>query len=272
MIATDQQRLIEESGAQFCLDDLTPNERRILEDDLSLAARIQQARLPGKDVSFPGWEVHYHYSPAGLLSGDYCDFFETDGCLFFMLGDVSGKGVAASMLVSHLHALFRSLAGGPLDHMVEAANLIFCRAALPCQFATLVVGRLARDGSTELVGAGHLPVLHLTRAGIETQISNGVPLGLSPASRFPVQRFSLGLGEGLLMFSDGLTEANNRQGELLGLPRVVAMAEKHRLIRPRALISECLSDLLEFTEGTKPADDLTLLMIRKRRGRIGFGT
>jgi RNA polymerase-binding transcription factor DksA len=97
-IETD--RLLADPLLQFCLDDLTHDERRALESDLTLAARIQQALLPNQDFSPVGWQVHYHYAPAGLVSGDYCDLFESKSGLLFLLGDVSGKGIAASMLMS----------------------------------------------------------------------------------------------------------------------------------------------------------------------------
>ena len=156
---------------QFCLDDLTSEERRALESDLALAARIQQTLLPPREFSPVGWQIRYHYAPAGLVSGDYCDLFESKGALLFLLGDVSGKGVAASMLMSHLHATFRSLADAdlPLDRMVEAANRIFSESTMAGQFATLVVGRASRDGAVELVSAGHLPLLHLS--GAETEVA-----------------------------------------------------------------------------------------------------
>src|SRR5438309_5390308 len=128
-----------------------------------------------------------------MVSGDYCDLFETDGGLLLMLGDVSGKGVAASMLMSHLHATFRSLAEGglPLDRLVEDANRIFCESTLAGQYATLVVGRAASDGSVEFISAGHLPVLHIHGAGTTARDSTGVPLGMFCNTRFPVHRLTL---------------------------------------------------------------------------------
>ena len=124
----EAERLLTDPLVRFCLDHLTSAEQRALESDLSLAARIQRALLPKLGLAPLGWGVRYHYQPAGMVSGDYCDLLETEGGLLFMIGDVSGKGVAASMLMSHLHATFRSLAeaGLPLDHLVEGSNLIFC--------------------------------------------------------------------------------------------------------------------------------------------------
>jgi hypothetical protein len=117
----EPDRLLADPLVQFCLEHLTRDEQRALESDLSLAAQIQRRLLPEPGLAPTGWQVRYHYQPAGMVSGDYCDLLETDDGLLFMLGDVSGKGVAASMLMSHLHATFRSLteAGLPLDRMVE---------------------------------------------------------------------------------------------------------------------------------------------------------
>ncbi len=186
----EKERLLADPLVRFCLDHLTSAEQRALESDLSLAARIQRALLPKPGLAPAGWHVRFHYQPAGMVSGDYCDLLETDSGLLFMLGDVSGKGVAASMLMSHLHATFRSLAeaGLPLDRMVEDANRIFCESTLAGQYATLVVGRAAHDGSVEFVSAGHLPLLHMNVDGATSKDSTGVPLGMFCNTRFPVHR------------------------------------------------------------------------------------
>jgi len=250
---------------QFCLDHLTSAEQRALESDLSLAARIQRALLPKPGLAPVGWDVRYHYQPAGMVSGDYCDLFETDGGMLLMLGDVSGKGVAASMLMSHLHATFRSLAEGglPLDRMVEDANRIFCESTLAGQFATLVVGRVTQDGSVEFVNAGHLPVLHIHGDGVTPKDSTGVPLGMFCTTRFPVHRLTLARGDTLFLYTDGLTEAQNRAGAEYGLHRIRTLAARHTRVEAAGLISECLEDLLSFREGLKQTDDLTLLAIRR---------
>jgi sigma-B regulation protein RsbU (phosphoserine phosphatase) len=263
--AIEAERLLADPLVRFCLDHLTTAEQRALESDLSLAARIQRALLPKPGLTPKGWDVRYHYQPAGMVSGDYCDLFETDGGLLFMLGDVSGKGVAASMLMSHLHATFRSLAeaGLPLDRMVEDANRIFCESTLAGQFATLVVGRAAHDGSVEFVSAGHLPVLHIRGDGATPNDSTGVPLGMFCDTRFPVHRLALAHGDTLFLYTDGLTEARNRAGAEYGLQRIRALATRHTRIEPAGLISKCLEDLLSFGEGLKQTDDLTLLAVQR---------
>ncbi len=261
----EAERLLADPLLQFCLDDLTHEERRALESDLTLAARIQQGLLPPRDFSPDGWQIHYHYAPAGMVSGDYCDLFESKGSLLFLLGDVSGKGVAASMLMSHLHATFRSLADAdlPLDRMVEAANRIFAESTLAGQFATLVVGRASKDGAVELVSAGHLPLLHLGATDTKSQGATGVPLGMFAKTSFPVFRFSIAAGDSLLIYTDGLTESRNPAGEEYGIHRVKTVAGAHGKCAPSDLISHCLSDLHDFTAGTKQNDDLTLLAVQR---------
>ena len=263
--SVEPERLLADPLVRFCLDHLTSAEQRALESDLSLAARIQRALLPNLSLAPTGWDVRFHYQPAGMVSGDYCDLVEINGGLLFMLGDVSGKGVAASMLMSHLHATFRSLAeaGLPLDRMVEDANRIFCESTLAGQFATLIVGRAALDGSVEFVSAGHLPLLHLHGDGVAAKDSTGVPLGMFCNASFPVHRLTLAHGDTVFLYTDGLTEALNRDGQEYGLDRIRALVARHCGKAPYELISECLDDLLSFVEGSKLTDDLTLLVLRR---------
>ena len=261
----EKERLLADPLVRVCLDHLTTQEQRALESDLSLAANIQKGLLPPTELNAPGWQARYHYAPAGVVSGDYCDLLESDGGLLFILGDVSGKGVAASMLMSHLHATFRSLVRTnlSLQGMVEAANRIFSESTLAGQFATLVVGRAERNGSVDLVSAGHLPVLHLGGRGVASEGATGLPLGMFGNAHFPVHRLSLVKDEALLMYSDGLTEACNAESEEYGVHRVKQVAERHASAEPDLLITEYLSDLGRFTAGVKPADDLTLLVLRR---------
>jgi phosphoserine phosphatase RsbU/P len=261
----EKERLLTDPLLRFCLDHLTHEEQRALESDLALAARIQKGLLPPSQLRAAGWHVTYHYEPAGLVSGDYCDFLESDHGLLFLLGDVSGKGVAASMLMSHLHATFHSLARTtlPLEGMVEAANRIFSESTLAGQFATMVVGHASHDGSVDFVSAGHLPVLHLGSHGVKSEGATGVPLGMFGNTRFPVRKMILGSGDTLLLYTDGLTEARNAASEEYGVLRIQENARRRYGAAPDALIAGCLCDLRGFTAGAKFADDVTLLALNR---------
>src|SRR5262249_34547277 len=141
----DRPDLLANPLVRYCLCRLSPQQLDVLQNDLDLAGRIQAGLLPPPDVEAVGWQAHYRYEPAGPVSGDACDVLasaDRPGEVFFLLGDVSGKGVAASLLMSHLHAAFRSLLGTGLRiaEMVERANRLLVEQNLPTHYATLVAG------------------------------------------------------------------------------------------------------------------------------------
>jgi sigma-B regulation protein RsbU (phosphoserine phosphatase) len=261
----EADRLLCDPLLRFCLDHLSGDEQRALERDLTLAARIQRALLPPPDWSVAGWQARYHYQPAGLVSGDYCDLIESDGAFLFLLGDVAGKGVAASMLMSHLHATFRSLAGQhlPLQRLVELANRLFCDSTTAGQYATLVVGRAWPDGRVEYVSAGHLPLLHVSSAGVSAREATGVPLGMFCGTTFPVCELTLAPNDTLFLYTDGLTEIFNPAGDEYGMQRVESLAMRHAASRPEELLAACLAEMNSFSGGVKQKDDLTLLALRR---------
>ena len=150
--AIEPDRLRTDPLTRFCLDHLTARDQRALQRDLELASRVQRELLPKPDVRLDGWEVAYHYQPAGPVSGDYCDFVGADsGDVYFFLGDVAGKGVAAAILMSHMSAMLRTLisVGLPLDQLMERASRVFCESTLPAHYAAgLRAGfRVGRDRS-----------------------------------------------------------------------------------------------------------------------------
>src|SRR5262245_27122172 len=108
----DEKDLVLNPLMRYCLCNLSPEQQRALESDIGLARRIQAALLPQQDVRVAGWDVHYRYEPQGPVSGDYCDLLTRQNHsseVIFLVGDVSGKGLAASLLMAHLNASFRSL-------------------------------------------------------------------------------------------------------------------------------------------------------------------
>ena len=190
-------RLICDPLARFCLDHLTRHERTALERDLELAARVQQELLPSQSLETSSWHVCYRYEPAGVVSGDYCDVIDAgEAGLYFMVGDVSGKGVAASMLMTHLHAMFRTLisVGLSLQSMLEHASRVFSESTLPNQYATLVCGRALANGSIEITNAGH-PAPLIVKQGTVDMLGTSIFLfGLFCEQQFTVSELHLYLG------------------------------------------------------------------------------
>lgn len=261
----EAERLLCDPLVRFCLDHLSEQDQRALERDLLLAAGIQRGLLPRENWSAHGWNANIHYQPASVVSGDYCDLIESEDAFLFLLGDVAGKGVAASMLMSHLHATFRSLAGRGLGlrAMVEHANRLFCESTLAGQYATMVVGYAWPDGRVEYVSAGHLPVLHLSESGIAAKESTGVPFGMFCTTDFPVCQLRLSRGDKLFLYTDGLTEIFNSAGDEFGLRRVQALAAKHLNDDPKLLVSDCLHEMKGFSAAAKQNDDLTIMVLQR---------
>ncbi len=261
----EADRLLCNPLLRFCLDHLSQDEQRALERDLALAAGIQRALLPRPDWEVGGWKARYHYQPSNLVSGDYCDLVESNGSFLFLLGDVAGKGVAASMLMSNLHGTFRTLASQhlPLCELVSHANRLFCDSTTAGQFATMIVGSAHPDGKVEYVSAGHLPLLHVSASGVSSLESTGVPLGMFCTTNFPVRQLTLAPRDKLLLYTDGLTEVFNSAGDEFGLGRVHSLAKRHVASQPEEMLSACLDEIRNFSSSAKQTDDLTLLVLHR---------
>ena len=260
----ETDRLITDPLTRFCLDHLTRNQQRALEEDLVLAARIQKGLLPSPHLQVSGWDVAYHYEPAGLVSGDYCDLVtEPSGGFYFMLGDVTGKGVAASMLMVHLQATFRTLIpmGLPLRDLVERASRVFCESTLPTHYATLVCGRARASGEVEVCNAGHPPPLLLRQHDVLPIQPTGLLLGAFCDEKFATSRVLLAPGETILLYTDGLSEARNDSGGMYGAERILDLAHRGQGSTPRDLIDLCLKDLAAFRKNAQAGDDLTIMVV-----------
>lgn len=262
----EPERLLADPLAQFCLDHLTPAEHRALEADLELASKIQRGLLPEMSLSHGDWQVASHYASAGVVSGDYCDLVKSGiGDLYFMVGDVSGKGVAASMLMAHLHAMFRTLISLdlPLQQIVERASRVFCESTMSSHYATLVCGRAGRGGEIEICNAGHLPPLLIDRDTVKGVEASGLPLGMFCDERFETRRLQLGPGDALLLYTDGISEAQDETGAEYGRPRLAELCRRFHTLTPPALISACLEDLAVFRAKAPQKDDQTIQVIQR---------
>jgi sigma-B regulation protein RsbU (phosphoserine phosphatase) len=262
--SVESDRLLADPLVQYCLDHLTRLQRAALQRDLDLASQVQRNLLPQNDLRVGGWETSYHFAPVGPVSGDYCDLIQSDGQLLFLLGDVSGKGVAASMVMAQLHALFRSLTGMclPLGQIVTHVNRFFCESALAGQYATLVCGLAKPTGEVEIHNAGHCPAIVVGQSGAYSIESSGLPLGMFLETEFAATRVQLETGDTLFLYTDGLSEASNESGEY-GVDRVMTLVRGQAARQPAEMIAACLEDVRAFTTGGQGFDDLTMLAVRR---------
>jgi sigma-B regulation protein RsbU (phosphoserine phosphatase) len=266
--SVESERLIADPLTRVCIDHLTPRQQRALEEDLELASQIQTGLLPKSTQKIDGWEVAYHYQPAGPVSGDYCDLISgEDQTLHFVLGDVSGKGVAASMLMAHLHAMFRTLISInlPLDQMVERASRVFCESTLPTQYATLACGRANTAGEVEICNAGHLPPILIQDGTVTSIAATGLPVGVFCSESFTCNQIQMNKGDTLFLYTDGLSESVDGTGNEYGAERLAQLLKENNHLPPDAIVSLCRQELLTFAGGQPPRDDLTVMAIRRTK-------
>lgn len=250
--------------AKTCLSCLTPQQISELEDDLDRAWLIQGEFLPKQNLKFNGWEVSYHYQPAGPVSGDYCDLVSTDdGDLYFMIGDVAGKGVAASLLMSRLHAIFRSLigAGSTVSDLVARANHLFADTTMRPYYATLVCGVAKPTGEVEICNAGHCPPLHLHNGDIVSLPATGLPVGMFCQETYDSISLKLEKGDRLLLYTDGVSEARDLSGTEYGDTRLTSMLRANRELQASALVSRLVEDVRGFAASQQVTDDMTVMAI-----------
>ena len=231
-----------------------------MNQELELAREIQRSLLPATilgNFSVTGVNV-----PARQLSGDFYDYFTIkDGRVVFCLGDVSGKGTNAAILMAKTCSLFRCLGKHIHDsrRLMSMINAEVCETSTRGMFVTMVAGIYdPKSGQVQMVNAGHLPALLVHgKERINAYDSQALPLGIDPEATFEAVDFCLD-GGSLYMFSDGLTEAlvNNEQ---LGLRGLIALLVESAGCRPRKRIETVISRF--NTGGVTPQDDLTLLLI-----------
>ena len=273
----DDRELLDNPLATYCLCDLSDAQQRMLERDLELAWRIQASLLPPASLSAAGWDAHYRYQPLGTIGGDYCDLLpQSAGAadyLYFLMGDVAGKGVAAALLMSHLSATVRSLvrAGAGLDELMLEANRTLRKYSPEAHYMTLVGGRARSDGRVEILNAGHTAPIVLRKNRSESISSTAPPIGLfdrttdSDAGLDGPQVVELALepGDTILLYTDGLTEASNAQEEDYGSARLMQLGARLRGSDPTRLVAECLKDLKTFLGGAPRSDDLAVMALRR---------
>ena len=250
---------------KICLSHLDRQQQRALETDLDYAGQIQRGLLPENNVNLNGWDFSYHYRPAGIVSGDFCDMIPIGNDSFaFVLGDVSGKGVSASLMVSHLHALIRSLLsfGLPVNEIVKKANGLFRDKVISSNYATLVFGIVSSNGEVELCIAGHNPPLLAHNGQVTSLKATGIPVGLFRNTDYGVHKLQLDKGDFILLYSDGLTEASVGTEEY-GEERLCSQINNLIKHGPQELINDLLLDHKKFLNNNQPGDDITVAVLRR---------
>lgn len=254
---------------KVCLECLSDKERDALQHDLDVAAQIQARLLPARNFSFGRWQIHYHYEPLGAVSGDHIDLIRpgrTGAALHFLFGDVAGKGVAASLLMANLQALFRSLVSQelPLDEIMGRANRLFFDSTAANSYVTLVAGRLDSGGRLEYVNAGHNPPLLVRDGSVLPLNAKTLPFGLETGTRYEPEGLLLQPDDSLFLYTDGLSETLDKTGLEYGSIRIERALDNLRGQAARNMVESILIDVRSFQNGAQRVDDLSAMAIRWR--------
>jgi len=261
----EPERLLMDPLLTVCLDHLNHHQKKALEQDLELAIKIQRNLLPQNNLTVNGWNFSYVYNPVGTVSGDFCDFIKLgNDAVLFALGDVSGKGISASLMMSHLNALIRSLLSFdlPVNEIVTRVNRLFCESSLSTHYATMVFGKAYNDGKVELCIAGHNPPLLIQDGKVQTIIATGVPVGLFCESEYELSSINLLKGDSLILYTDGLTEASINEIEY-GEERLKQLLEKSIGLNAKSLLNSIINDQKSFIKNSPLFDDVTVSVISK---------
>jgi phosphoserine phosphatase RsbU/P len=263
---------METSLKQYIVDlrETTAAKERI-ESELSIARDIQMSILPKLFPAFPDrpeFDVYATVKPAREVGGDFYDFFFLDDDhLFFVLGDVSGKGIPASLFMAVTTAFLRATAvhGVAPDDVLARVNTKLCVGNDTCMFVTVFCGILnIRDGETFCADAGHNPPLLISNSdGVEfVHAPKSAALGVFEDMIYRDYRFILKPGDKLFLYTDGVTEATNVQDQLYSEERLKAdLVELHDR-SPEEIIKQMLSRIDDFARGTPQADDITMLVLK----------
>jgi sigma-B regulation protein RsbU (phosphoserine phosphatase) len=245
-------------------------EKERLEREMQLAADIQRRILPRGAPQVPGYELVGWNRPARQIGGDYYDLFQRqDGQVGLVVGDVSGKGMPAALMVSTLHSALHLLLDqvGIGPSLLEMLNRHVFESSASNKFITLLLAELEPEsGRLTYLNAGHNPALllrHSAAADLVELGASGLPIGVLAGSRFLAREVTLEPGDLLCIYSDGITEAESAANEEFGTERLLALLREHR-DRPLAEVLEAVqSSTGSFSAGLPQGDDQTLVLLRR---------
>jgi len=248
------------------LDERIQRER--MERELELATEIQQRFQPSAPPKLDGYEFQGISFSCYEIGGDYYDFIPRESHnMIVALGDVSGKGTAAALLMSSLHAAIHAQvsANRDLAEMISSVNRYLADNTPANRFVTLFIAELdPTNGVLRYINAGHNPPLIGRASGMIEQLSSGgFPLGILPMAEFEVGETRLGNGESLIVYSDGVSEANNLNEEEFGLDRLTEVVRRNLSASAAGMRDKVESALSSFTQTAPANDDITLVIVKR---------
>ena len=243
-------------------------EKKVIEAELEKAAKIQKNLLLQTTPAYNGYSLHTFQEQCKMVGGDLFDIYELpDGRLLFLVADVSGKGMGASLLMSNILAAFRILYDDPNFNLVKAVKQVskqLVTYSKPELFATLFIGTIDNKTHTlSYVNAGHNPPVLLKKSGEVSYLQpSGIMIGAFDFADWTEDKISMDDSDMLLVFTDGVVEAD-KYGELYGDDRLEVLVKKMTDLSPKHIVDGIVKDVLEFVLDSPRSDDITMLVLKR---------
>ena len=240
-------------------------EKAKMEQEMRIAAEIQQALLPRAGHAGPFFRTAASSLPCRSIGGDFYDYVDLPtGAFGFALGDVAGKGPPAALLSAMMQGIFaaQAAASDTPSQTIARVNQALYKRGIESRFVTLMYGTLEPDGRLTYCNAGHNPPLVVGPGGLRRLEVGGPIVGLFEAASFEEETVQLSPGDVLLVFSDGVSEALSADGEEYGEARIIATANRHPAATPSDMLEALFADVRVFTKGAPQSDDITALVLR----------
>ena len=242
-------------------------EKARMEQEMRIAAEIQQALLPKAGRSGVFFKAAAASLPCRSIGGDFYDYVDlSNGSLGFALGDVAGKGPPAALLSAMMQGIFAAQAASsdPPSQTVSRVNLALYRRGIESRFVTLMYGALYPDGRLQYCNAGHNPPLVVGPTDFRRLERGGPIVGLFEGATYEEETVTLTVGDWLIVYSDGVSEALSAEGEEYGEARILTCVRKNLDMEPQALLESLFADVRDFARGAAQSDDITAMVLRFR--------
>lgn len=245
-------------------------EKRLMDEEMRTAGRIQQRLLPSEPPAVPGFTLAGSNRACRIVGGDYYDFVVTPGGVWFVIGDVSGKGVTAALIMSSLQSAFRiflKMNYSAPGELVASINAALKETIPDTKFVSLIAGRLdPSTGVIEFTNAGHPPPLLIRRDAVERVGNTDLLVGLFPGATYRTQKFTLDPGEALVLFTDGADECTSADGVELGVAGVIGLVESLWDTNAAKISDELRAGVIRHAGSAMDlTDDLTSVVIARDR-------
>ena len=242
-------------------------DKLLAHDELKAGRAIQEAMRPQKRTELEGWDIFLYSQSANEVGGDLVNCLNiNEDHTGFMVGDVSGKGLGAALLMAQLQASVEALIAHipKLPQLVVQLNKLYCREDLQQNFISFILLQAAANkGRIDYVNAGHLPPMIISKGRVTEMEKGSLALGLSPTTKYKQESIVLGPGDMLVVYTDGVTEARNEKGEFYSDERFFHFLESLSTGSSANLGQAVINDVENFSGKAERNDDLTLMILRR---------